>query len=218
MFTVEVNLQRARDHRVGSGLGSRVPCKKSGGSGVGGMGRPVLAPLSQTYHHPGLVGAFVGWGRLRLTSPKADGPDQETAQSHGGGHAHTTRHDHHHPVVESHTGFAAELQAGEEQEGVRVITRYPPAPGWTSYSSQLVPKLSWHSGQGQGSPSTPLSPPASDTSPNKVSSAFKVYPRLPICPPSGPPTQSSPAPPPPPYTLVPSRSLLHCPICPPSSH
>ena len=70
-----------------------------------GRAGPVLA---QTYTH-GWFGAFVGWRGLQLTAPKADGPDQETAQSQGGSHAHATRHGHHHPVVEGHTGFAAEL-------------------------------------------------------------------------------------------------------------
>lgn len=189
---------------MGSGLGSRVPCKRRGGSGVGGMGWPVLAPPSQTYHHPGLVGVFVGWGCLRLTSPKADGPDQETAQSQGGGHAHTTCHDHHHPVVESHTGFAAELQAGEEQEGVRAITRYPRPQAGPPAPLSWCPSFSGTQARARAHP-----PPLyllQHLIPHPVSSALpSVYPRLPICPPSGALTQSSPALPPPPYTLVPTQ-------------
>lgn len=51
-------------------------------------------------------------GSLQLTAPQAQGPDEEAAQTEGGGHAHAARHGHHHPVVEAHAGLAAELRAG----------------------------------------------------------------------------------------------------------
>ena len=81
----------------------------------------------------------------RLTAPQADGPDQETAQTEGGGHAHATSHSHHHPVVEAYAGPAAELQArggAEAGELTSLRTRQPGPPAQPSGSRNRRATLS----------------------------------------------------------------------------
>lgn len=125
-------------------------------------------------------------GGPQLTVLKADGPDEETAQAEGGSHTHPTCHGHHHPVVEAHAGSAAELQAGGKRKTER---------GSGHLSGPSSPHLDFHlpsplgcpvfpstQARTRGSCSTPFSLPTSDISASNVSSAFRVYPSLPISP------------------------------------
>lgn len=85
-----------------SGLSSRDSCKRGGFSEHG------ACPSPPTHDQVGNGGEC-----LQLTTPQADGPDEETAQREGGGHTYAACHSHHHPVVEADAGPAAELRAGE---------------------------------------------------------------------------------------------------------
>lgn len=90
--------------------GLQGPLQEMGGSvSVGPALALALAPALPRMARLGSGGLE---GSLQLTATQADGPDEEAAQTEGGGHAHAARHGHHYPVVEAHAGLAAEFRAG----------------------------------------------------------------------------------------------------------
>lgn len=138
----------------------------------------------------------------RLTAPQADGPDQETAQTEGGGHAHATSHSHHHPVVEAYAGPAAELQArggAEAGELTSLRTRQPGPPAQPSGSRNRRATLSTPSpGWAATAPCSRLcqqQPPEGSHLPRPPRPCTPALP--PPCPPPPPPpvalTSSAPA-------------------------